>query len=58
MRLNYLFVFLFVGSMILSSCDGLPKDDEVDIAPYNTIAGLSLPIQSQIKDNMLYWIQI
>lgn len=54
MRLNYLFVFLFVGSMILSSCDGLPKDDEVDIAPYNTIAGLSLPIQSQIKDNMLY----
>ena len=54
MRINFLFTILLTYSIILSSCDGLPRTDEVDIAPYNTISGLSLPFQSQKKDNMLY----
>ena len=54
MRLNYLFIFFVICSVMLSSCDGLPRTDEVDIAPYNVISGLSLPMQSQKKDNMLY----
>lgn len=54
MRLNYLSIFFVICSVILSSCDGLPRTDEVDIAPYNVISGLSLPLQSQKKDNMLY----
>lgn len=54
MRLNYLFVFFATFSVLLSACDDLPKDDEVDIAPYNIISGLFSPLQSQKKDNMLY----
>ena len=54
MRLNYLSILFVICSVMLSSCDGLPRTDEVDIAPYNVISGLSLPMQSQKKDNMLY----
>ncbi len=54
MRINLLFTALLTCSIIFLSCDGLPRTDEVDIAPYNTISGLSLPFQSQKKDNMLY----
>lgn len=54
MRLNHLFIFIAAFSVLLSACDNLPKDDEVDIAPYNVISGLSLPFQTQKKDNMLY----
>ncbi len=54
MRSSYLFIFIAVFSLFLSACDTLPKDDEVDIAPYNVISGLSLPFQTQKNDNMLY----
>lgn len=54
MRLNHLFIFLAALSILLSACDGLPKEDEVDIAPYNVISGLQLSLQTQKKDNMLY----
>lgn len=54
MRLHYVLVFFTALSVLLSACNSLPRDDEVDIAPYNVIYGLSFPIQSQKKDNMLY----